>query len=261
MRWIYSFGGGRAAGGREDRDLLGSKGAQLAEMTRLGLNVPPGFTITTEACRTYLSAGVPPPGLWEELDEALARLEETTGRRLGATKSEPLLVSVRSGAAISMPGMMETVLNLGSNDGTVEALARASHNRTFAWDCYRRYVQMYGEVVCGVSHAWFEEALSECRKAHDVAADSEIPCEDIEAMVAYFTAKAEEVSGRPFPTDPLEQLREAVKAVFRSWDTPRAREYRKVNGIPEDLGTGVNIQAMVYGNRDENSASANRGSP
>ncbi len=255
MRWIYSFGSGTAEGGRDDRDLLGSKGAQLAEMTRMGLNVPPGFTITTEACRAYLSRGEPPPDLWNELDAAIALLEDGTGRRFGDTEEEPLLVSVRSGAAISMPGMMDTILNLGSNDATANALARSSDNDRFAWDCYRRFVQMHGEVVCGVDHAWFEDALEECRRSRGVAADSALPCEDLERLVADFKAHVEEVTGRAFPSDPDVQLREAVAAVFRSWGNPRAREYRRVNGIPENLGTGVNVQTMVYGNRGVGSGS------
>ncbi len=255
MRWIYSFGAGRADGGRDDRELLGSKGAQLAEMTRLGLNVPPGFTITTEACRAYLSRGEPPVNLREELDAAIEILERKTGRRFGDTEAEPLLVSVRSGAAISMPGMMDTILNLGSNDATAEALGRASSNPRFAWDCYRRFVQMHGEVVCGVDHAWFEDALEECRRSRAVAADSALPCEDLESLVAEFKGKVEGVVGHPFPNEPQIQLREAVAAVFRSWGNPRAREYRRVNGIPENLGTAVNVQTMVYGNRGEGSGS------
>jgi len=255
MRWIYSFGAGRADRGRNDRDLLGSKGAQLAEMTRLGLNVPPGFTITTQACRAYLFAGELPPDLEEELDAAIELLEQTTGRLFQDTESEPLLVSVRSGAAISMPGMMDTILNLGSNDATIRALGTASDNPRFAWDCYRRFVQMHGEVVYGVDHAWFEDALAECRQARSVATDSSLPCEDLESLVAEFKAKIEQVVGHSFPADQKTQLKEAVAAVFRSWGNPRAREYRRVNGIPEDLGTGVNVQAMVYGNRGPGSGS------
>ncbi len=255
MRWIYSFGGGKADGGREDRELLGSKGAQLAEMTRLGLDVPPGFTITTKACRSYLADGQPPFDLWEELEEAIRILEGTVGRTLGSRDAEPLLLSVRSGAAVSMPGMMETILNLGLNDATVEALASATADARFAWDCYRRFTQMYGEVVFGVDHAWFERALTTCRRARGVATDAEIPGEDLEMLVGDFKVRSTQERGRPFPDDPREQLHEAVKAVFASWGTPRAREYRRVNRIPEDLGTGVNVQTMVYGNRGVGSGS------
>ena len=255
MRWIRSFGAGTAEGGREDVGLLGSKGAQLAEMCRLGLNVPPGFTISTEACRVYMATGAPPPELWDEVGRAVELLEQRTGLAFGGQRAEPLLLSVRSGAPVSMPGMMDTILNLGANDATTAALASASGSAGFAWDSYRRFVQMYGEVVLGVGHEHFEDVLEERRAARGVATDAALPCEDMQRLSAEFREYVEERTGQPFPTDPSSQLREAILAVFRSWDTPRAREYRRVNGISESLGTAVNVMTMVYGNRGPGSGS------
>ncbi|HSM61748.1 MAG TPA: PEP/pyruvate-binding domain-containing protein, partial [Longimicrobiales bacterium] len=254
MRWVYAFGGGEADGGRDDRQLLGSKGAQLGEMSRLGLNVPPGFTITAEACRHFLSTGDVPTDLWSEVEEAMSALEARSLRRFGDTAGEPLLVSVRSGAAVSMPGMMDTVLNLGSTDGSIAALARASDER-FALDCHRRFVQLFGEVVAGVDHGAFEAALTAARAEAGVDRDDALGSARLATLVDTFRRRVAEVTGRRFPEDPWEQLRAAVLAVFGSWDTPRAREYRRVNHIADDLGTAVSIMMMVYGNRGEDSAS------
>lgn len=249
---VYQFGAGRADGSKADVHLLGGKGANLAEMTRIGLPVPPGFTITTEVCRHYLSHGRYPDGLREAVAAALRRLERTTGKRFGGTDA-PLLVSVRSGAAHSMPGMMDTILNLGLNDATVEALARAADDRRFAFDSYRRFIQMYGEVVLGVARDRFERLLEDRKTARDVEHDTELGADDLEALVADYRALVEEATSAPFPMDPEAQLWGAIEAVFRSWDNDRAVAYRRLHGIPDDLGTAVNVVAMVYGNLGEDS--------
>ncbi len=251
-RLVYYFGGGQADGGREDRALLGGKGANLAEMARIGVPVPPGFTITTAVCRHYLHEGGYPAELRAQVDAALARLEEETGKTFGGGDF-PLLLSVRSGAAISMPGMMETILNLGLNDDTVEALARATDNPRFAYDSYRRFVNMYGDVVLGVEHDAFEELLSARKEAKGVEADTALDADDLRALVGEYKALVAERTGKPFPEDPQEQLWGAIEAVFRSWNIERAIAYRRVHGIPQDLGTAVNVQAMVYGNMGEDS--------
>jgi pyruvate,orthophosphate dikinase len=248
MKYVYFFGRGHADGGREMKDLLGGKGANLAEMTGLGVPVPPGFTLTTEACRHYLISDELPDGLRSEVDGALARLEKTTGKQFGGS-TDPLLVSVRSGAAISMPGMMDTILNLGLNDRSVEGLARASGNERFAWDSYRRFLQMYGDVVLGVEHAAFESILSEVRQASGADTDDGIPADGLQDVVARYKELIERDGSAPFPEAPEDQLWGAIGAVFESWRTPRAIAYRKTYEIPHDLGTGVNVQTMVYGNR------------
>jgi pyruvate,orthophosphate dikinase len=249
MRYVYDFDE-EAPGGRE---LLGGKGIGLAEMTQLGIPVPSGFTITTEACRAYMAAGkVVPEGLDEEVDEHLARLEKRVGKRFGDAR-DPLLVSVRSGAAISMPGMMETILNLGLNDVAVEGLAESTGNARFAFDSYRRLVQMYGEVVAGVDGHRFEEALSELKASRGVSGDLDLDADDLRELVATFKRIYEEATGAPFPQDPREQLRRAYRAVFDSWDAPRAQVYRRTYDIPDDLGTAVNVVQMVFGNRGERS--------
>src|SRR5512132_1163695 len=235
-RYVYDFDE-PADGGR---DLLGGKGIGLAEMTQLGVPVPAGFTITTDACRAYMaSGGELPEGLEAEVDEHLARLEETTGKRFG-DPDDPLLVSVRSGAAVSMPGMMDTILNLGLNDEAVVGLAVRTGNERFARDSYRRLIQMYGAVVDHIDGARFEEVL---RRHGD----------DLAAVIEAFKGIYEEETGHPFPQEAKEQLGRAVRAVFESWDNPRAGVYRRVHHIPDDLGTAVNVVQMVFGNKGEQS--------
>ncbi len=248
MKYVYFFGRGNADGGREMKDLLGGKGANLAEMTNLGVPVPPGFTLTTEACRHYLISNELPNGAKAEVEQALARLEKTIGKQFGGA-SDPLLVSVRSGAAFSMPGMMDTILNLGLNDASVEGLARASGDERFAWDSYRRFLQMYGDVVLGVEHSAFEAILHEVRQSAGAETDDEIPADELREVVSRYKALIARDRSAPFPESPEDQLWGAIRAVFESWRTPRASAYRKTYGIPNDLGTAVNVQAMVYGNR------------
>ena len=249
MRYVYDFDEDSGGG----RELLGGKGIGLAEMTQLGVPVPAGFTITTDACRAYMEAGGDVPGgLDEEVDEHLARLEERTGKRFGDDR-DPLLVSVRSGAAISMPGMMDTILNLGLNEVAVEGLATSTGNPRFAFDSYRRLVQMFGEVVDGVDGQSFEQALTDLKAARRVSQDVDLSADDLRELVGTFLAIYEDGTGRPFPQDPREQLRHAYRAVFDSWNAPRAQVYRRTYDIPDDLGTAVNVVQMVFGNRGERS--------
>jgi pyruvate,orthophosphate dikinase len=249
MRYVYDFAEDSEGG----RELLGGKGVGLAEMTQLGIPVPDGFTITTDACRAYLAeGGEVPTGLDAEVDEHIAALEERTGNGFG-DESSPLLVSVRSGAAISMPGMMDTILNLGLNDVAVEGLAATTGNERFALDSYRRLIQMYGEVVDGVDGHRFEQALTDLKAARGVASDVELTGGDLRELVVTFKAIYEEETGSAFPQEPREQLRRAYRAVFDSWNAPRAQVYRRANDIPEDLGTAVNVVQMVFGNRGESS--------
>ncbi len=250
-RWIYMFWEGNA----QMRDLLGGKGAGLAEMTRIGVPVPPGFTITTEACREYYRLGRQfPPGLWEEVREALAEVEARMGRRFGDPE-QPLLVSVRSGAQFSMPGMMDTVLNLGLNDRTVQGLARMTQDARFAADAYRRFLQMFGRIVLGVPGERFEEVLEEVkRRDGQRRADTDLTAEELREVAARFLAIVREHTGQEFPQDPFEQLQMAIGAVFGSWMGKRAVDYRRVHRIPDDLGTAVNVQAMVFGNLGWDSA-------
>jgi pyruvate, orthophosphate dikinase len=244
-RFIYDFDE-PAEGGR---DLLGGKGAGLAEMTQLGVPVPAGFTITTDACRAYTQNGSKlPAGLPEQLDEHLRALEEKAGKRFG-DPSDPLLVSVRSGAAVSMPGMMDTILNLGLNDESVRGLGDTTHNPRFAHDSYRRLIQMYGEVVDGIDPHRFEQALGDLKEERGVQQDVELDARDLEELVGTFKSIYREETGREFPQDAREQLERAVSAVFESWDNPRAQVYRRANGIPDDLGTAVNVVQMVFGNK------------
>jgi len=241
---VYDF----SEGGRDMRDLLGGKGANVAEMTRLGLPVPKGFTITTEACIEYLrNDHAFPPGLEEEVSAHLAGLEEAAGKRLG-DPANPLLVSVRSGAKFSMPGMMDTVLNLGLNDRSVEGLAARTGNPRFAYDSYRRFIQMFGDVVSEVDKEHFERALSAMKRARGVAQDVDLSAEDLRELVETFKGIYREHKGEPFPQEPRAQLDAAIRAVFDSWDNRRARDYRRLNRIPHDLGTAVNVQQMVFGN-------------
>lgn len=251
-RFVYSFGGGRADGGKGDKALLGGKGANLAEMTRIGVPVPPGFTITTEVCRQFFESDHHPEGLRDQVAAALRRIEEETDKRFGGTEN-PLLVSVRSGAAVSMPGMMDTILNLGLNDATADALARAADDERFAYDSYRRFVQMYGEVVLQLEHARFEALLTARKRALGVEHDTEVPAADLKELLGEFKALVREETGEPFPDDPDAQLWGAIEAVFRSWNNDRAIAYRKENRIPAELGTAVSVVAMVYGNVGEDS--------
>jgi pyruvate,orthophosphate dikinase len=250
MRYVYDFEE-ETGGGRE---LLGGKGIGLAEMTQLGIPVPAGFTITTDACRAYMAAGGEvPDGLDAEVDSHLGALEERTRKTFG-DPADPLLVSVRSGAAISMPGMMDTVLNLGLNEVAVEGLAGATGNPRFAYDSYRRLIQMYGEVVDGVDGQRFEQALADLKSARGVVQDVELDADDLRELVTAFKQIYEEETGRAFPEDAHEQLRRAYRAVFDSWDAPRAQVYRRTYDIPDDLGTAVNVVQMVFGNRGERSS-------
>ncbi len=236
----------------EMKDLLGGKGANLAEMTSvLGLPVPPGFTITTDACRAYMAAGWP-DGLSAEIDKHVRGLEKLMGKNLG-DPSDPLLVSVRSGAKFSMPGMMDTVLNLGLNDESVKGLAQQTSDERFAYDSYRRFISMYGRIVLGIEGAAFDEPFDKAKDRAGVTADAELPASALADLAEEYKGVVEAAIGRPFPQDPQEQLRGAIEAVFQSWNGARARAYRDRERIPHDLGTAVNVQAMVFGNRDDNS--------
>ncbi|MGH7645998.1 MAG: pyruvate, phosphate dikinase [Gemmatimonadales bacterium] len=251
-RFVYFFGPGRADGSAAMRDVLGGKGAGLAEMANLGLPVPPGFTLSAKLCLAYLEQGTFSDALRDEVGRHLKQLEQATKKKFGDPQN-PLLVSVRSGAAVSMPGMMETILNLGLNDDTVRGLLAGSKNPRFAYDSYRRFVQMYGAVVFDLGKAPFAEVLEEFRGRRRVARDIDLPPEDLQAVVHEFKAIIQARTGLPFPDDPIEQLWGAIEAVFKSWHTRRAVDYRKVHGIPDDLGTAVNVVAMVYGNMGDDS--------
>ena len=250
-KWVYHFTEGSAAARSahgEPRDLLGGKGAGAAEMTKAGMPVPPGFTITTEACRAYLAnKGKFPPGMWEQTTTALKTLERKTGKRFGDPHN-PLLVSVRSGAKFSMPGMMDTVLNLGLNEETIKGLAALTKDERFALDARRRFIQMFGKTVMGIDGEKFEHALSEAKKRAGVKTDPELKPEDLRKLVTRFLAIYKDATGHEFPSDPVAQLRAAIEAVFKSWNTDRAKTYRRVERIPDDLGTAVNVQMMVFGN-------------
>src|SRR3954447_25188837 len=251
-KWVYEF----SEGSRDMRDLLGGKGANVAEMTRvLGAErVPAGFTITTEACVAYMRDGSEPDGMQQEVDGALERLEESAEKTLGDDE-DPLLVSVRSGARESMPGMLDTVLNLGLNDRSVEGLARATENERFAWDSYRRFVQMFGDVVRGLDVDAFEDAIQEAKDAKGVKQDTELEADDLEQLTGRFKDLFQEATGDEFPQEPREQLRQAIRAVFDSWQGERAVAYRRAEGIPDDWGTAVNVQQMVFGNKGDASGS------
>ena len=252
-RYIYAFGGGRAEGDASMRDTLGGKGAGLAEMTNAGLPVPPGFTITTEACNDYFAAGEKlPEGLWDDVLEAVRQVEQETGKGFGDAGS-PLLVSVRSGAKFSMPGMMDTVLNLGLNQDTLHGLIRLTGNERFGWDAYRRFIQMFGRIVLGVDGERFDEALSEAKAQRGVLADTELDAAALRELVDEFLAIVRAQTGRDFPAVPHEQLDLAIKAVFASWFGKRAHDYREYNKISHDLGTAVNVVTMVFGNMGDDS--------
>jgi pyruvate,orthophosphate dikinase len=247
-KFVYDF----TEGNKDLKDLLGGKGANLAEMTNLGLPVPPGFTITTDACRYYLAQDTVPDGLDDEVTRHLSALENSMGRTLG-DPADPLLVSVRSGAKFSMPGMMDTVLNIGLSDESVDGLAKQSGNERFAWDAYRRLIQMFGKTVLDIDGEHFSRALDSAKKAHGVASDTELDSDDLKALTATFKEIVLTRTGREFPQDPREQLDLAVKAVFNSWNSDRAVLYRRQERIPADLGTAVSIVAMVFGNLGDDS--------
>ncbi len=254
VHWVYSFGAGAAEGRADMRNLLGGKGANLAEMSLLGLPVPPGFTITTQVCAAfYENDRQYPDGLKAQADKALADIGTQVGKGFGDPKN-PLLVSVRSGGRTSMPGMMDTVLNLGLNEETVQGLAELSGDERFAWDSYRRFIQMYSDVVLGVDHSHFEEILDEYKDSQEYFRDTDLNAEDWKAVAASYAARVESERGKPFPQDVHEQLWGAISAVFGSWRNARAETYRRLHNIPESWGTAVNIQAMVFGNMGEDSA-------
>ncbi len=248
-KWVYLFKEGNA----DMRNLLGGKGANLAEMTNLGLPIPQGFTVTTEACTDYYNSG---KKITEEIQgqifDALKWLERENGKQFGDTDN-PLLVSVRSGARASMPGMMDTILNLGLNDVSVEGFAKKTGNPRFAYDSYRRFIQMFSDVVMEVPKSYFEKIIDEVKTAKGVHFDTELTADDMKELVSKFKAVYKEKMGEDFPQDPKVQLMEAVKAVFRSWDNPRAIVYRRMNDIPGDWGTAVNVQTMVFGNMSNTS--------
>ncbi len=253
-RKVYFFGGGQADGRGEMKNILGGKGANLAEMTNLGIPVPAGFTISTEVCTYYMEhGGAFPDGLDEEVEAAIKRVEDVMGMRFG-DPDDPLLFSVRSGARISMPGMMDTVLNIGLNETTATGLTKKTGNERFVYDSYRRLIQMYADVVMGLELSEFTALLDRKKKEKGVWHDTELDAEDLRELTKEYKAKVKELSGEDFPDDPKEQLWGAIRAVFDSWNTPRAVSYRRLNDIPDDWGTAVNVQAMVFGNMGENSA-------
>jgi pyruvate,orthophosphate dikinase len=248
-KWVYDFSEGDAS----QKFLLGGKGANLAEMTNLGLPVPPGFTITTEACNAYRKAGHSfPEGLLDEVAEHRKHLEETMGRQIGDPR-DPLLVSVRSGAAFSMPGMMDTVLNVGLNDESVNGLTAQTGDERFAWDSYRRLIQMFGKTVMGVDGDLFEHAIDQAKSAKGAESDTDLETKDLQKLVKTFKAVVKKQTGSAFPLDPSDQLHLAIEAVFKSWDNKRAQDYRRRNRISDDLGTAVNVQTMVFGNKGADS--------
>lgn len=248
QKWVYSFGKTLCEGDAGQKNLLGGKGANLAEMSRLGLPVPPGFILSTEVCTCFYQNGSSyPADLEAQVDAALARLESEIGGKFGAGE-RPLLLAVRSGARVSMPGMMDTILNLGLNDQTVAALAKASNNPRFAWDCYRRLIQMYSDVVLGVDHHQFEDVLDTFKRRNKLKLDTDIDADGWMEIVDEYKTIVKDAIGKPFPQDAREQLWGAIGAVFKSWMTPRAVTYRKINSIPEEWGTAVNVQAVVFGN-------------
>jgi pyruvate, orthophosphate dikinase len=252
MTYVFAFDHRYRKPPMELKDLLGGKGANLAEMTSvLGLPVPPGFTITTDACRAYMAGGWP-EGLSDEVSKHVRRLEKTMGKKLGDA-SDPLLVSVRSGAKFSMPGMMDTVLNLGLNDASVKGLADQTSDERFAYDSYRRFISMYGRIVLGIDSELFDDPFEEAKQSNGVDSDAEVPAEALRDLCQTYKRVVEDASGHPFPQEPTDQLAGAIEAVFRSWNGARAVAYRVRERIPHDLGTAVNVQTMVFGNRDDNS--------
>src|SRR5581483_3829393 len=252
-KYVYFFGDGRADGRGDMKDLLGGKGAGLAEMTRLGISVPPGVTITTEACIEFFNNKKSyPKGMWEEALAALKQVEKSLGLKFGDPQN-PLLVSVRSGAKASMPGMMDTVLNLGLNDRTVLGLVQKSNNERFGYDAYRRFVSMFGSVVMGVKRDKFERALEEKKMELGVRSDTDLSAAALKELVEIFKKIIQNETGKPFPDEPLDQLRFGINAVFNSWFGQRAVTYRRLNNIPDTWGTAVSVVAMVFGNLGETS--------
>ncbi|MBK6796236.1 MAG: pyruvate, phosphate dikinase [Acidobacteria bacterium] len=252
-KYVYLYADGKAEGTGTMKDLLGGKGAGLAEMTNAGIPVPPGFTITTEACTSYYSSGEKfPEGMWDESLAALRKVEEATGKKFGGTDN-PLLVSVRSGAKFSMPGMMDTILNLGLNDETRGALAKLTGNERFSYDAYRRFIQLFGKIVMGIDAEKFEHKFDEYKKRLGVTEDTKVPAAELAALVDDYKVIVKQETGKDFPTDPLKQLELSIKAVFASWNGRRAKDYRRVHKISDDLGTAVNIMTMVFGNMGEDS--------
>lgn len=252
-KMVYYFGKTKTEGRGMGKNLLGGKGLNLAEMTSIGLPVPPGFTITTDVCDAYYKAGKQlPQGLSDEVSEAVATLEKELGKKFG-DDNNPLLVSVRSGAAVSMPGMMNTILNLGLNDQATEGLAKATKNERFAYDAYRRLINMFGDVVMGIEHHTFEVAFDKIKKKYDANLDTDVPAEGLKALCEEYKKVYEKHTGEPFPQDPLRQLELSIEAVFNSWNTTRAVRYREIEGIRGLLGTAVNVQSMVYGNMGDDS--------
>jgi pyruvate,orthophosphate dikinase len=252
-KWVFFFGKGRAEGRAEQKNLLGGKGANLHEMTHMGIPVPPGFTISTEGCVHYTNNKKQyPAGMWKQVEENLKKVEQAMGAKFG-DPANPLLVSVRSGARVSMPGMMDTVLNLGLNDQTLPGLIARSKNERFAYDSYRRFIQMFGNVVLGIDKQAFERLIEAQKHAKRVKLDTELTAADLKELVALYKRVVKDKIGKDFPQDPKEQLRLAINAVFESWDTPRAVTYRKLHNIPGNWGTAVNVQTMVFGNMGENS--------
>ncbi len=250
---IYRFGTGTADGDASQKELLGGKGANLAEMSAIGLPVPPGFTITTRVCAAYHEAAHHMPAdLMRQVRESVASIESETGKRFGSS-TNPLLLSVRSGAAKSMPGMMDTVLNLGLNDETCDGLAEATNNARFAYDAYRRLINMFGDVVMGIEHDYFEAAFDRVKSSCGAALDAEVPAEGMKQLCDVYKTVYRKHAGEAFPQDPFDQLERAIEAVFRSWNTPRAVSYRKINQITGLLGTAANVQTMVFGNLGEDS--------
>ncbi|HKI70229.1 MAG TPA: pyruvate, phosphate dikinase, partial [Verrucomicrobiae bacterium] len=253
-KYVYFFGADQTEGKAEMRELLGGKGANLAEMANLGINVPPGFTLTTEACTYYFQKKQKlPPTLWNEVQDNLKMLEKAMGKEFGGA-NEPLLVSVRSGSRASMPGMMDTVLNLGLNPDTLTGLAGKTGDGRFAYDCYRRFISMFGNVVLGIDSKHFEEILHRKKTKQKVEFDTELGVGDLKSVIKDFKALVKRKTGKPFPDKPMDQLKLAVEAVFNSWNTDRAVTYRRLNRIPDDCGTAVNVQSMVYGNMGPTSA-------
>ena len=250
---IYFFGGGKAEGEGTMKDLLGGKGAGLAEMTNIGVPVPPGFTITTDTCHIYYESNMTLPDWFEQdMRDYMARVEEVMGAKFG-DPDNPLLVSVRSGAKFSMPGMMDTVLNLGLNDAALEGLIKRTGDARFAYDNYRRFISMFGNVVLGIDKDVFEMVIQKKKKEKKIRHDSSLQVRDLEDIVDKFKRIITKKTGEPFPEDPFQQLAMARDAVFRSWNNPRAISYRRLNNIPANLGTAVNVQAMVYGNMGQSS--------
>ncbi|CAI2719565.1 pyruvate, phosphate dikinase [Nitrospina watsonii] len=253
-KYVYFFGADQTEGKSEMRELLGGKGANLAEMASLGIHVPPGFTITTEACNYYFKKNQTlPPSLWDEIVKNLKNLEKVMDKDFGG-KKDPLLLSVRSGARVSMPGMMDTVLNLGLNEDTVKGLAKKTSNNWFAHDCYRRFIAMFGNVVLGIDGGHFETILERQKNKRKVEFDTDLLVDDLKAVIKDFKALVKKKTGNAFPDEPIKQLKMAIEAVFNSWNIPRAIHYRRLNHIPEDWGTAVNVQSMVFGNMGLSSA-------